>query len=339
MLTYEVVQDDSSENPRELDNLGTMCCFHKRYILGDKNEINLGAFTGWAGLAFHLKKEWDAVLMLPLYMLDHSGLSISTRPFGCPWDSGQVGYIYATKKAVVATFGDSSSKTLKKVRDMLEQEVVAYNQYLQGDVWGIIIENEKGEEVDSCWGFYGHEYAETAAQERCAELEKERQVYVDISKAHMLSDKNTFGQFILAGVFLPEVGQKLYLVVPPELQALTLVQLAEYTAVRLLSHEHMTKKYFNAINELLAHFGLHMQCSKYTLSRDQIEAVCAYGEDFMMDAAGATVSKTQQERAQFFLAGMASAFDTTPQQLVETARAFRKTLRSDDTVKDVKKED
>jgi hypothetical protein len=38
-------------------------------------------------------------VILPVYMLDHSGVSISVRPFGDPWDSGLAGCIYARMMA------------------------------------------------------------------------------------------------------------------------------------------------------------------------------------------------------------------------------------------------
>ena len=37
-------------------------------------------------------------LMLPLYLYDHSGITMNTTGFSCPWDSGQVGWIYAFKE-------------------------------------------------------------------------------------------------------------------------------------------------------------------------------------------------------------------------------------------------
>jgi hypothetical protein len=40
------------------------------------------------------------VVVLPLYLYDHSGLTISTSPFSCRWDSGQVGYIHTTFEQV-----------------------------------------------------------------------------------------------------------------------------------------------------------------------------------------------------------------------------------------------
>ncbi len=32
---YRVVRDESPESPRDWDNTGTMCCWHRRYHLGD----------------------------------------------------------------------------------------------------------------------------------------------------------------------------------------------------------------------------------------------------------------------------------------------------------------
>lgn len=85
----EILHDEDAESPREWDNLGTMVCWHSRYNLGDKhNYIDSDDF----------KEEINDSnsIILPLYLYDHSGITISTGPFSCSWDSGQVGYIYVT---------------------------------------------------------------------------------------------------------------------------------------------------------------------------------------------------------------------------------------------------
>lgn len=46
---------------------------------------------------YDLVRATDKYVILPLYLYDHSGITISTVPFSCPWDSGQVGWIYAPK--------------------------------------------------------------------------------------------------------------------------------------------------------------------------------------------------------------------------------------------------
>ena len=147
----KIVQDVSPESPREWDNFGMMVCWHRSYVLGDKN-----AFRELDdAIAFF--NETDAVI-LPIYMYDHSWITISTKPFSCPWDSGQVGFIYVTKEKIIKEFGAYNADTIAKANDCLRAEVNTYDQYLTGDVYGFVVEDPKGEEVHSCWGFYGSEY-------------------------------------------------------------------------------------------------------------------------------------------------------------------------------------
>jgi len=42
------------------------------------------------------------------------------------------------------------------IRDSLTE---SYEQWANGDVWGYIVENADGEELESCWGYYGTESA------------------------------------------------------------------------------------------------------------------------------------------------------------------------------------
>lgn len=99
----------------------------------------------------------------PLYMYDHSGLTISLKPFSCPWDSGQIGWVYIGKEKLAEEWG-SGPDAMDKARACLKAEVETYDQYLTGDVWGVRIKNADGEEMDSCWGFFG-DHARTEAQQ------------------------------------------------------------------------------------------------------------------------------------------------------------------------------
>lgn len=107
-------------------------------------------------------------IMLPLYLYDHSGITISTGPFSCPWDSGQVGFAYVTRERAKAEWGE---RTDDEYRDLIKAEVAEYDQYLTGDVYGFEIErgvpvtvtrpdgttrtDVEWEHEDSCWGFFG----------------------------------------------------------------------------------------------------------------------------------------------------------------------------------------
>ena len=159
-----VYQDESPESPRELDNLGTMLCNHRRYTLGDAQ----GSIKDLPD---------DAVITLPLFLYDHSGLSISTSIspywFHASWDAGQVGVIYVTREKLLKEYGCSRiTKHIKeKAAKVLEQEVRTYNQYLAGDVYGYVVEEEEGNDLESCWGFYGLDYCIEQAKQAAESCE------------------------------------------------------------------------------------------------------------------------------------------------------------------------
>lgn len=108
----------------------------------------------------------DNVLVKPLYLYDHSGISISTgsfigRALHAEWDSGKVGYIHMTKKQAmdelsIRTDSGWVALTDETWRDRADQymeaEVKEYDNYLTGEVYGY--QTFEGlDEIDSCWGF------------------------------------------------------------------------------------------------------------------------------------------------------------------------------------------
>ena len=159
----EIFDDLNPCSPREFDNLGTMVCFHRKYNLGDETELKSSDFSSWEELESYLYKEENALIAIPVFMYDHSGLWINTTGFSCPWDSGQVGYIYISKEKVRREYSCKRiSKKLKEmIREMLCSEVDLYNDYLCGNVYGFTLTDKKNaEEINSSCGFYGTDYIE-----------------------------------------------------------------------------------------------------------------------------------------------------------------------------------
>jgi hypothetical protein len=121
------------------------------------------------------------IIELPLYLYDHGGITMRTGTFGCPWDSGQVGFIYVRVADVKAEYG---WKTLtkarrKKIEEYLTAEVRTYDDYLTGQVYGYTVErldNATGEwdEVDSCWGFFGYDPVESGLCDTIPHFSKEQ---------------------------------------------------------------------------------------------------------------------------------------------------------------------
>lgn len=156
-----LIYEESPESPREWDNLSRMICFHNRYSLGDKTELKAGDFDGWEGLKSYLVKEESAAAILPLYLYDHSGIKISTGPFSCPWDSGQVGFVYVTRDQL-----KREGLTKAKAREVIMAEVETYDEYLKGDVYCLVKEtygkDKKPVDYDTLGGCFGRDWAEKA---------------------------------------------------------------------------------------------------------------------------------------------------------------------------------
>lgn len=174
--TIKIEQDDIGgdyNDPRSWDNIGKMICFHSRYGLGDKHDYkNMEEFysdiTGLDEGDYDEYEEYQTgvgekmdemdqkdIFMLDLYLYDHSGLTISTAPFSCPWDSGQIGFIYVTKEKLKEE--GLEDKTKEEIYDYLRSEVKTYDNYLRGDIYGFTIE----ETEDSCWGYFGWNHEES----------------------------------------------------------------------------------------------------------------------------------------------------------------------------------
>lgn len=161
--TVRVVLDEHPMSPREHDNLGVIVTAHSRYALGDEQ-------VSYAIDESEIATERGGVVLLPIFMLDHSGLTLSTTPFSCPWDSGQVGWIYATREAIKEAYGVQriTAAVREQVIATLIAEVTEYDAYVRGEAYGYEVVDALGEVVDSCWGYFCEEDAEAAGAEAIA---------------------------------------------------------------------------------------------------------------------------------------------------------------------------
>ena len=120
-----------------------------------------------ANYRLRILRESDDFAFLPLYLLDHSGLRMSTSDFHDPWDSGQVGWIWCSKKEILDFLGAQEEGRWKEAaKSLMESSVKQYDYYLCGDVyrWSLYGINDDGtlETVcDDCGGeYYGDTYKE-----------------------------------------------------------------------------------------------------------------------------------------------------------------------------------
>lgn len=108
--------------------------------------------------------------ILPLFLYDHSGITMNTSGFHCPWDSGRVGWIYMSKETALRELcaytldqngerirvehqheGTPSTWSYKtqpltdetweaRAEEALLGEVEVYDHYLRGAVYGYMLE-------------------------------------------------------------------------------------------------------------------------------------------------------------------------------------------------------
>ena len=176
----EVVQDTDPESPRTWDNLGTMVCFHNRYELGDKTDYRTEDYGSWEELKEGIIKNEGEVVILPLYLYDHSGITISTSPFGCNFDSGQIGWVFVDEKQLKLMCGDNDY-TDEKLSEIIDSDVKTYDQYITGEVYRYTIYeietcslgHEHKNYVEGCGGYFGEEECENEGKSVLQHLEKE----------------------------------------------------------------------------------------------------------------------------------------------------------------------
>lgn len=173
----KVYYDEDAESPRTAwDNLGTMYTAHRRYRPEQEFDAH---FTidevfpdgNWRG---EFKKSFlKEYIALKIYLFDHSGQSVSTTPFSCPWDSGWFGIIAVPVESVKKEWNWQvlTKKRRERIEEILRAELETYNSWLHGEVYGYQIEFEDEDEEnldtcdDSCWGFYGDESLDEMIQQ------------------------------------------------------------------------------------------------------------------------------------------------------------------------------
>ena len=162
--TLEIYQDESGFSPREWDNMSTLYCWHKNYNLGDSHDYEYPQH-----FLDTVDREND--ILVSLYFFEHSGCSISTSPFICPWDSGQVGWAYISKETIIKEYGEFTEENKAMALRCLEAEVETYDHYIQGSVYGYILKDAWDREIDSCWGFYGYDHEKSGLFDHAGVLE------------------------------------------------------------------------------------------------------------------------------------------------------------------------
>lgn len=164
-ITYKryhinIYYDESPESPREGDNLGTFYTAHRRYRPEKDFTSHFNFDKVCDGRPGNLRKSFlRDYIALNIFLYDHSGQTISSSPFSCPWDSGWFGIVAVSVEKAKQEYGWKvlTKSRREKIERYLQGEIDTYDQYLRGEVYGFEVtpENDDTKVLDTCWGFFG----------------------------------------------------------------------------------------------------------------------------------------------------------------------------------------
>lgn len=172
---FKLKYDECAENPRSNDygdNLTHFVIPSHKYSTGEcQDKVNdvLRKVAKALGFAVYGKTNRELIEAFlesknkqigryieiqPLYVYDHSGVTYSTSPFSCRWDSGQVGWVFTTRYDY-ADFGLKEKFNPESARAKIESEVKLWDDYAQGNTYYFTVEDNEGETLESVGGFIG----------------------------------------------------------------------------------------------------------------------------------------------------------------------------------------
>lgn len=169
ILTVEYDQD--SECPNDFDGW-KLKSFNRRHASfddpykwlakGKEGEI-IGANIGITG-----KLRAGTAFILSYHEHGNCQWALRGEAFPCQWDTAQVAGILVWEQALDNLGSKTYADRQKDARVFLE----TYTDWCNGSVYGYLLENEQGEHVDSCFGFYGSDDLKSAIKEALGKEDK-----------------------------------------------------------------------------------------------------------------------------------------------------------------------
>lgn len=155
-MTIRICYDENAESPREWDNVGTIYSNHMDY---NPDGHKIDEIENEDGELVSGELDWRFI-WLPVYYYEHSGLSVSTKrdyPYNDSWDSGLFGIIAVEKGRLIKEHGWRviTKERREEILRVLEGEIETFDSYCRGEVYGFVVEDESGEAIDACGGYYG----------------------------------------------------------------------------------------------------------------------------------------------------------------------------------------
>lgn len=87
------------------------------------------------------RRDNGEIFILPIYMYDHSGKTISLNDFHDSWDSGVCGFAFVEKERLFKEYPDTTEDNWKeKAYQVIQNEIEIYDKYIEGEVYAWFLE-------------------------------------------------------------------------------------------------------------------------------------------------------------------------------------------------------
>lgn len=156
-LTVNIHQDDTRMDFEEAvgESDIKLCSFNPRSNLKQQNEFD----TPEDVVEFCLENDYVALM---LHRYEHGQVMFTAGtvgdkpgyPYNDQWDAGIDGFILIPNEGYEQPAIEVANSYLSTVSD-----------WCNGSIYGYTIEDDDGEELDSCWGFIGYDHVEQSATE------------------------------------------------------------------------------------------------------------------------------------------------------------------------------
>lgn len=143
----KIEYDEYAESPREWDNLCTIFSQRGNWDISDKSFSYSREEAPAKYEEFKARQDKGEILMLPVYMYDHSGQTISLGDFHERFDSGVCGFAFVEKKRIFDEYPDTTEENWKeKAYKAIQVEIDIYDKYIRGETYSWLL--EKAEETE-----------------------------------------------------------------------------------------------------------------------------------------------------------------------------------------------
>ena len=169
-----IAYDELAGSPREEN------CNQLRFVASGKYSFyNDEAITPEELVKCNKHKDY---LLFPVYCYEHGGVAFNLTGFHCPWDSGQIGFMYANKWRIYNEYDVNriSPKLKDKLRKNAEAELQELEDYVNGRTYLYELYKDE-EEIGSCSGFLGDDHEKNGLFEHVLEWRD-----VQFSTEHMV---------------------------------------------------------------------------------------------------------------------------------------------------------